>query len=423
MSKIDVNNFIKDLSKIEGVLNTFVIKTLKENDFCVCGSNLTYSSCCQQKITDAFRKYHQIFITRGEVDTNFEINKAIGDYIEHKKKKKTPSNRVYNKSLEKKNIRFCLADNHYGACDDSIVYAHTISRNPILANLSSGTKLITFDRHVSFPKPQISDYFEYISVEEASIVNTFCKIHDKELFKDIENSNAYTSHYLQDLQYALNCISVSVYTDILQIQHFQKMIKECPELWLENAIFSDYKNHIERLKDDYKTSQFIIESIKNKTDVLTTFSFVLDNYSTNFAICEQKLIRKNALGEEMDEPDFYFLNIHPYINNSTLFILSSETHNLVSMDVFNQLDQMVRNNRINEILSFFASIISENSSNVYFNSSYFNGLTESEKALIYFNFSNNGALRISNSIKSEFFANTSVEELEKMYKNILFKDY
>lgn len=231
-------------------------------------------------------------------------------------------------------------------------------------------------------------------------MNTFCKVHDKELFKDIENSNHYKKDFIQDLQYALNCISVAVYTDVLQIQHFQTMLKECPELWIENLIFSDYKNHIERLRQDYNTSQLIIDSIKNKKDVLTTFSFVLDNYSANFAICEQKLLYKDAHGKKINEPEFCFLNIYPYINNSTLFILSAVTHNLGTMNVFNQLNHMVISNKTNEVLSFFAAIISENSSNIYFNGTYFDSLSEWEKALIYYYYSKNGALRIANSIKT-----------------------
>ncbi|NOW89768.1 hypothetical protein BCD91_001791 [Clostridium beijerinckii] len=430
MSEFNIENFIKELEEIGRILSLIVdkkrliINTIEDSDLCICGSKLTYLSCCKEDISSTFEKYKQLFTERGENYTCSELNKAIGGYIEDNKSKKTPSNRVYHKSLEKKNVKFCLAKNHYGACDDSIVYAHTISRNPILTNLSVNNKLVTFNRHISFPRESVNDYYDdEITVEKASIVNTFCKSHDKEVFKEIENSNHYRGNFIQDLEHALNCISIAVYTDVLQIQHFQTMLKECPELWIENRIFSDYKNHIERLKEDYNTAQLIIYSIKDRKDVLKTFSFVLENYSVPFAICEQKLLYIDAFGNKINEPDFYFFNIYPYINNSTLFILSAINDKLSTTDIFDQLDNMVITNKEKEILSFFAECISENSSNIYFNSDFFNGLNEYEKALIYYYYSKNGALRISNSIEKKFLANKNVDDLKESYKKIIFKGF
>lgn len=102
MNEFDINNFINELSKIERTLNSTVINTIKDNDLCVCGSNSSYFSCCKENISNVLQKYSQLYRIKGEAYTNCSINKAIGDYIEHNKRTKTPSNRVYHKSLEKK---------------------------------------------------------------------------------------------------------------------------------------------------------------------------------------------------------------------------------------------------------------------------------------------------------------------------------
>ncbi|CKH82567.1 Uncharacterised protein [Streptococcus pneumoniae] len=354
-----------------------------------------------------------------------ELNRKIENYIEKDKFEDNPSSKMYDSFLRKKKAAFCLAADSPKQCTSAkINYAHTLSKNPIISILSNRKteKPITFNRFLNFPKVNIDEYFVSIKDDEASVVNTFCKHHDDELFKEIEKNKSYQGQYIQDLQFGLKAMALNVYTNILQILFLQKLLSECEELWLEPQVMRDYYRHLLNLRETYSFSKIIIDSIYNEEDIFLTFNYTIPNFVAKFAYCQTHSINKDLENNSINELALCMINIFPTKENTTQIILSISNKKSAYSRLFKQLESAKVNNDIKKIIRFFGNIIADSGTNLYFEANYFSSLTEKEKAVLYYSFSKNGALRIANNLKKNFLYNMNKRELSDIYIKILFRE-
>ncbi|MEB9613187.1 hypothetical protein P4J23_24600 [Bacillus cereus] len=424
--KVDnIINFINKLPEFHCFIvnGEFILQPMKEKK-CPCGSNKKFTSCCLSKANKIENHYMQLKHSKGSSFAIKELNRKIKNYIEKDKFEANPSSKMYDNFLRKKKAAFCLAADSPKQCTSSkINYAHTLSKNPIISILSNKktTKPITFNRFLNSPKINIEEYFVSIKDDEASVVNTFCKHHDDELFKEIEKNKRYQGQYIQDLQFGLKAIALNVYTNILQILFLQKLLSECEELWLEPQAMKDYYNHLLDLRETHSFSKIIIDSIYNEKDILLTFNYTIPNYVAKFAYCQTHSINKDLENKSIDELTLCMINIFPTKENATQIILSVSNEKGAYSRLFKQLESAKVNNDIKKIIRFFGNIIANSGTNLYFEANYFSSLTEKEKAVLYYSFSKNGAIRIANNLKNKFLDNMNERELADIYIKILFK--
>lgn len=115
------------------------------------------------------------------------------------------------------------------------------------------------------------------------------------------------------------------------------------------------------------------------------------------------------------------INIFPTKENATQIILSVSNEKGAYSRLFKQLESAKVNNDIKKIIRFFGNIIANSGTNLYFEANYFSSLTEKEKAVLYYSFSKNGAIRIANNLKNKFLDTMNERELADIYIKILFK--
>lgn len=214
---------------------------------------------------------------------------------------------------------------------------------------------------------------------------------------------------------------MNVYTNILQILFLQKLLSECEELWLEPQAMKDYYNHLLDLRETHSFSKIIIDSIYNEKDILLTFNYTIPNYVAKFAYCQTHSINKDLENKSIDELTLCMINIFPTKENATQIILSVSNEKGAYSRLFKQLESAKVNNDIKKIIRFFGNIIANSGTNLYFEANYFSSLTEKEKAVLYYSFSKNGAIRIANNLKNKFLDNMNERELADIYIKILFK--
>lgn len=405
---------IASLNEILGVLPSYFFSNgsyiLKKESLCPCGKGEKFKDCCLDKYEEILNKYNS------SEHKLLERKDKIENYLNSKKVKNIPSFKLYKKSLEKKNVAFCLASNSNIPCsNEGIRYAHTLAESSVLKVLSENQKnLFTFNRYLNFPSDSLDDYFVSIKTKEASIVNTFCGKHDKKLFKEIENGNIYKSEPLQELQLALNAAALRVYGLILQIMLSQKMLVELEELWMEQRLHNDYAFYIKAFKKSIDFSNKLVSDIENnRTSDLFAFSLELKDKKLPFVFCE-------CFDIEIEDKDILaFMNVFPSEGGTWITVSTYEEGK-----AFIELLRKYKNEeKINEILQIVVDNIASQSSNIYFKEDYIKSLTEEEKAILYYAFTMNGAERIAESIEEEYFSNYNDKKKWDLYFNTLIKNF
>ncbi|WP_397539841.1 YecA family protein [Rummeliibacillus pycnus] len=406
---------IASLEEILGVLPSYILSngiyTVEEESLCPCGKGEKYKDCCLDKREEIFNIYNS------SEHKQLERNAKIGNYLNSRKVKNIPSFKLYKKSLEKKNVAFCLASNSNTPCsNEGIRYAHTLAESSVLKVFSENQKnLFTFNRYLNFPSDSLDDYFVSIKTKEASIVNTFCGNHDKKLFKEIENGNIYKSEPLQELQLALNAAALRVYGLILQIMLSQKMLVELEELWIETGLHNDYASYIKELKKSIEISNKLVSDIENNhTSDLFAFSLELKGEKLPFVFCE-------CFDIEIEDNVVIlaFMNVFPSEGGTWITVSTYEEGK-----AFIELLRKYKNEKkINEILQIVVDQIGLQGSNIYFKEDYIKSLTEEEKAILYYAFTLNGAVRIAESLEEKYFSNYNDEAIWDLYFNTLIKNF
>ena len=405
---------IASLEEILGILPSYIFSkgnyNLKKESLCPCGKGEKFKDCCMNKCEEIFNKYNS------SVHKLLERKTKIENYLNSRKVKKIPSFKLYEKSLVKKNVAFCLASSSKIPCsNEGIRYAHTLAESSVLKVLSENqNNLFTFNRYLNFPSDSLDDYFVSIKIKEASIVNAFCGKHDKKLFKEIENGNIYKSEPLQELQLALNAAALRVYGLILQILLLQKMLVELEELWIEQRLHNDYAFYIKDFKKSIEISNKLVSDIENNhTTDLFAFSLELKDKKLPFVLCECFDI------EIEDNVIQAFMNVFPSEDGTWITVSTYEEGK-----AFIELLRKYKNEKkINEILQIVVDKIASQGSNVYFKEDYIKSLTEEEKAILYYAFTINGAERIAESLEEEYFNNYNDVAKWDLYFNTLIKNF
>ena len=381
----DVFN-IDNYPEFESIIRSGEITYVPKDDKpCICLSGQKYKDCCKKDIEETKKN-------RKDKDVKEELRQLY-----FQKDSKLISSKVEGKSVKKKNVSFCSAFKIFGNCDtdNNNRHSHTLSRGNILQNLSGdGNDSVTrFNDHkvadVENIKESINQYFTKVLIEDASVTVSFCKIHDRELFVDIETdgNTEYKKTDIQNLEYSLKAVSFDIYYKIMNISYMSKLINENRNVvYIYDgkypSYFKDYNYAVKTLFDIYPLMLKILSEIKdlkekNVKPKLKSVCFELPVDKVNF-----------SCSEVINEWQTYcFINV---INSKRPYIIIS----YYEEDSFNKLngpyelkskfESLNFNKKIQiDFLSEFINMLLINSQNIYFNNEVFEKLSDEEKLYLY----------------------------------------
>src|SRR5699024_6727843 len=222
----------------------------KDSKPCICLSKEHYENCCKSKIEEA--------INLRKTNPEEACKKLIDQY--NRKNKKLLSFRTEEKSISKKNISYCAAQNIFGDCDNhKIRHSHTLAKGNVLKHLKNKGGLIRFNDHIILNEDKINaksfdEHFEIVKDNKASVTVSFCKKHDEELFAHIEKdgNETFENSIIQNLEYSLKAITFEIYYKIMNIKYLSNLVKENKLVVTKsdgsfNNFFEDYYNNVEEI--------------------------------------------------------------------------------------------------------------------------------------------------------------------------------
>ena len=346
---------------------------------CICLSGNKYKDCCKKDVELALGK---------ENDVN---DIAELEELYYQKESKLLSNKVVDKSINKKNISYCSAEKVFGNCDNnSNVKSHTMSRGNVLTNLAGrGNKsVMAFNDHI-VPEPSkllndINLFYSDILIEDASLTVAFCKEHDKKLFLDIETDGKteYVNSDIQNLEYALKSVSFDIYYKLENIRYMALLVQKTKKVLSSfsgqgSPFLKNYYIAVRELFVLYPLMKKILNEIKEFKE-----KGVIPKLKT---VCfELPIQRVNISCSEVIEEDeiYYFINV---INSSKPYmIFSYYDDNGANSWIKKEKKRFDNcNDKIGFLYDFFLSFIICNAQNIYINKDAFNGLTDYDKRYLY----------------------------------------
>ncbi|GLL52333.1 hypothetical protein [Tetragenococcus halophilus] len=344
---------------------------------CVCLSGKIFANCCKDGIEDAI-KIRKIKPEEAKKNIENHYNKQTKNLLSFKTEKK---------SIGKKNISYCSAQEVFGGCDSKqrIRYSHTLSKGSTLDRLSNGGRLVRFNDHALIKNinlSNINDYFEDVADNRASVTVSFCKKHDEELFFHIEKdgNNTFKNDIIQNLEYSLKAITFDIYYKIMNIKYLSNLIKH--NKYVANnpdgslsSFFEDYNLFVSGLFKLYPLMKKLLVDLKKKNNnsQLITQVFKLPVDRINFSLSE--VIEINGIP--------CFINV---VNNQNPFIIISYfPQNGKHIDYLKNIKMdFDHSGLICWRTSFYAlwpltKLLLNNSINIYFNKTEFDKLPDEVK--------------------------------------------
>lgn len=333
-------------------------KRPKEDGPCICLSGEKYCLCCQNL-----------------VEKNKTNRKQLVKLYE-RKEKKLVSKKVYKSQVEKKGTAYCLICND----EKEIRFSHTLSKGIVLKNLCNNQNdyVKCIDEHIMINDntTPFEERFKDIDIDDASVTVSFCKVHDDEIFGDIENANNkyIIGCQLQNLEYALKAVTYELYSIILEIEYLAALLKEDYAVVYDtpnkSQFFEDYAIKVELLdKYVYFANQLICDIYDEKegkrTSKLQTLAIQLDYNRVEFSLAEIF--------------DMCMVNV---INAPTPFILISYYEDNENKEILTIADTYSKNANLDNLKELTRYIIS-NAKNIYFNKLTIENLDDMIKRSLY----------------------------------------
>lgn len=230
--------------------------------------------------------------------------------------------KAFSKILKDTSLKECY---HKSTECTNIIKAHSIQESRYLNNISvNGDVLkVFYDQQGCFS-------FQDIGKSSASTFYGFCKKHDDEIFKPIEDSNLYEGSIEQNFLFAYRA-SAKYYSNINKIKNvFEKLMS-----LITNKNDKELKNFLEMTSDEYNSSR--IKNWKSKFESYCQF---------NLTNCMEKIKRLDSLRSYLNTS----LRRKKYERITTIKITFKREYDIVATWCF-FIEKDLKNNYINNPFS------------------------------------------------------------------------
>ena len=311
-----------------------------------------------------------------------------------KSKNMSSSNQVYNakrlyseshKHFRDTDFKTCFGFNNN--CNHGYISAHSLQNNGVLNLISNENHVymldMNFREHSLVPKLE----FRKIGKKQASVFNGFCKYHDEEYFKLIEDV-PFEGTAEQNYWFAFRAHCFEAHRKYRLRKSFSSLFKKSPEATRNKQLSNNYKGNELTIRDmevDYNRFKSIFES--REFDKLESFIKVLP-FKTAFTATTAIAICVDIEGNPA--ADIYNYSESLFIPSIFLSVIPKESETIIIVSRFKEdecYDNFIKSlNSCKDdqsIFSFLTYCLAEYSENVYFSPLLIdNMLTLSEKELI-----------------------------------------
>ncbi|ARV15359.1 hypothetical protein [Polaribacter sp. SA4-12] len=210
---------------------------------------------------------------------------------------------------------------YHPKCTEKSINSHILQKNGILSKIATDRHLYELkinsfkETKMQFKRTGINDIFSF---------NCFCKKHDTELFKKIENNKIDFDDYESCLLFTLRTIYNEIWRKEVNIKMFDCLLQENP-FQFNNPYFLEYVRQEKLgLKDlklteseiwkdlDKGTESYVFENRKMTKIDLCLSAFY--NYETTEELHKYRI----KFGKDMERVSEIFINIFPYEDKSIL---------------------------------------------------------------------------------------------------------
>ncbi|MFI3605273.1 YecA family protein [Vagococcus fluvialis] len=326
---------------------------------CPCESGQKYKFCCYEKSKNATTDSHH----RNAKRLYFEAHKQFRDT----------------------DYKSCFAFDKN--CNHGFIGAHSLQNNGVLSSISKDNHLYMLEMNFQEQSLQPKLEFKKIGKNNASVFNGFCKFHDEEYFKEIEDT-PFLGTEEQNFWFAFRAHCFEAHQKNRRKKSYSNLFKENPVATRNKQISNNYREVELSIRDtetDYERFKMIYE--RKEFDKLESFVKVLP-FQTTFAATTAVGVAVDIDGKAA--ADIYNYSESVFIPSIYFSIIPKEKETIIIVSRFKEdkcYDNFITSLNLckndDTLFSFLTFCLAEYSENVYFSPLLVeNILTLREKELI-----------------------------------------
>lgn len=227
---------------------------------------------------------------------------------------------IEGQKIAKKKIKTCYHPN----CNETSINSHILQKNGIINQISHNGHV--WEKKIN----QFSNkkfYFEKSGLNKVFSFNCFCKTHDKELFKIIEDNKIDFNNYHSCLLFTLRTLYNEIYRKQVIVEQIKFLMKSDKSSKLNLKLLygfmhqqllgiNDLEQNEADIWEDYfhNTQNFIFQFREmNKIDICLSAFY---NYETTLEMINYRVEK----GKDMERVSEVFINFFPYEKKSILLM-------------------------------------------------------------------------------------------------------
>ncbi|QQE77269.1 SEC-C domain-containing protein [Alicyclobacillus sp. SO9] len=331
----------------------------KPYEECPCESGQKYKFCCYAKSRNSkvdFRDYSATRIT------------AEGRRL-----------------LKDTEFKMCFAFDT-SECSKDLIGAHSIQNNGVLDKISVENHVYALsseiDQNTMYPQLE----FTPIGKNQASIFSGFCKKHDEDYFKCIEDKD-YEGTLEQNYWFGFRALCFELHRKLRLKKSFANFFKKYPGATRTPSIYTEYYNTKLSIRDSWTEyerfkSAYAKKSFNNLESIVKVVPFTVGFTATTSV----------GVGMDMEgnlAADIYNYNDKHFIPNLYVSVIPKENMTLIIISRFHEdncykniLSQLNGNENDEKLFRYISFCLAEYSENVYFSPAVIDSLSEANKRKI-----------------------------------------
>lgn len=217
------------------------------------------------------------------------------------------------------NINKC----YFPSCDEKSINSHILQKNGILNKISADSHL--WEYTTNFFKEE-KFVFKKTGLKKIFSFNCFCKKHDNDLFKEIENVDLDFTNYKTNLLFTLRTLYNEIFKKQVNVKMHECFLREDFQNYDNEKVYERIDDEILGIGDMQLLENKIWNDLNNSTESFTFNYRYIDNiglcmssfftYDTSEEIEEIEL----TTGKKLDRYSEIFINIFPYKESAVLMI-------------------------------------------------------------------------------------------------------